>query len=42
MLHNVWDLAITWQDLVRFALTWVFCAGLVYFWYWVMSRIGTF
>ncbi|MFB4295126.1 hypothetical protein [Actinomadura sp. NTSP31] len=42
MLHNVWDLSISWQDLVRFALTWVFCVALVYFWYWVLSRIGTF
>jgi hypothetical protein len=42
VLHHLWDLALTWQDLLRFAITWGACTGLVAFWYWIMSRIGTF
>lgn len=42
MLHNIWDLALTWPDLIRFGLTWGGCALLVLFWYYVISRIGTF
>ncbi len=42
MLHNIFDLSLSWQDLVRFGVTWVFCTVLVVFWYWVLSRIGTF
>lgn len=33
---------VTLSDLLRFSITWLVCAGLVFFWYWVLSRIGTF
>ncbi|MFC5748083.1 hypothetical protein [Actinomadura rugatobispora] len=42
MLENIWNLALTWPDLVRYGLAWLVCTALVVFWYWVMSRIGTF
>lgn len=29
-------------ELFRLALTWAICALVVYFWYYVMSRLGTF
>jgi hypothetical protein len=30
------------EDIVRFAVAWGGCAGLVFFWYWIMGKIGTF
>jgi hypothetical protein len=34
--------ATVWQELVRMAVTWGVMAGLVAFFYWMMSNIGTF
>ncbi len=33
---------IVWQELVRMAVTWAVMAGLVGFFYWMLSNIGTF
>ena len=30
------------QDIVRLAVAWGGTAALVFFWYWLMSNIGTF
>lgn len=31
-----------WQELVRMTVTWVVMCGLVAFFYWMLSNIGTF
>jgi len=31
-----------WQDLVRYGIAWGLMGAILYFWYWVLSRIGTF
>jgi hypothetical protein len=33
---------LAWQDLVRYALAWGLMAAVIYFWYWIFSRIGDF
>jgi hypothetical protein len=31
-----------WQELVRLVVTWAVMCGLVAFFYWMLSNIGTF
>jgi len=31
-----------WQEILRLAFAWGVCAAVVGFWYYVMSRIGSF
>ena len=33
---------LVWQELVRMAVTWGVMVGLVAFFYWMLSNIGTF
>jgi hypothetical protein len=33
---------LAWQDLVRYAVAWGLMTVIIYFWYWVFSRIGDF
>lgn len=30
------------EDIIRFVVAWGGCALIIWFWYWVMSKIGTF
>lgn len=30
------------QELVRMAITWGAMLGIIWFWYWLISNIGTF
>lgn len=34
--------ASMWQELVRMVVTWAVMCGLVAFFYWMLSNIGTF
>lgn len=31
-----------WQEIVRLATAWGGMCAVIVFWYWIMSRIGTF